>query len=133
MICKLITKVKYFKSLNKIRFMQIFYRPDHPTGTKKAPTRRKKLIGDFLFSTKVSTDVQFENLPPEVYLYSLQALISISSSFTLQKALMKAEASREFVIRGTFRSMAARRIIYPFDNSFGVRSLGIFTTISIFF
>lgn len=45
------------------------------------------------------------------YLYSLHDFISMSSSLTRQKALMNADAKRLFVMSGTLRSMAARRIL----------------------
>ncbi len=45
------------------------------------------------------------------YLYSSQLLMSMSSSFTVQNAVMKALARRGLVINGTLRSMAARRIL----------------------
>ncbi len=45
------------------------------------------------------------------YLYSSHDFMSMSSSFTLQKACMKELARRLFVINGTLRSIAARRIL----------------------
>lgn len=45
------------------------------------------------------------------YLYSAHGLISRSSGDIVQKALMKALASRALVISGMFRSIAARRIL----------------------
>lgn len=45
------------------------------------------------------------------YLYSDQLLIAMSSIDMLQNALMKALANRLFVMSGTLRSMAARRIL----------------------
>ena len=44
---------------------------------------------------------------------------------------MKALANLLFVISGTFRSIAARRILYPLLSSLTVKSLGMFTTMSI--
>lgn len=46
-----------------------------------------------------------------IYLYSCQLLISISSIDKVQNASIKALAKRAFVIKGTFRSVAARRIL----------------------
>lgn len=43
--------------------------------------------------------------------YSSQALIAISSTLIEVNALMKAEARRSLVMRGTLKSMAARRIL----------------------
>ena len=40
-------------------------------------------------------------------------------------------ARRAFVINGTFRSIAARRILYPLSSSPAVRFFGILTTMSI--
>ena len=45
------------------------------------------------------------------YLYSSQLLIAISSMLMVQNAWMKALARRALVIKGMFRSMAARRIL----------------------
>ena len=67
------------------------------------------------------------------YLYSSQLLIAMSSMLIEQKALMNALARRALVTRGMFRSTAARRILYPFSSSVGVRSRGMFTTMSISF
>ena len=46
-----------------------------------------------------------------IYLYSSQALMSISSKLSVQKAEIKALANRLLVIKGTFKSIAARRIL----------------------
>lgn len=45
------------------------------------------------------------------HLYSSQLLISMSSSVSVQKALMKLAARRLLVMSGTLRSMAERRIL----------------------
>ena len=45
------------------------------------------------------------------YLYSAQCFISILSSGIDVNAVIKADARRAFVINGTLRSMAARRIL----------------------
>lgn len=65
--------------------------------------------------------------------YSSHDLISSVSRSISQKAEIKAEASRELVMRGIFKSMAARRILYPLSSSPTVRFFGIFTTRSISF
>ena len=47
---------------------------------------------------------------PPYYLYSSQLLIAISSSVSLQKAIIKALATLEFVRSGILKSTALRRI-----------------------
>ena len=48
----------------------------------------------------------------------------MSSSVMVQKALMKAEAKRLLVMRGTLRSMAARRILVAVGELVGGEVLG---------
>lgn len=51
------------------------------------------------------------------YLKLSQLLIGMSSMSTVQNALMNELARRALVINGIFRSMAARRILYPLVSS----------------
>ena len=99
-----------------------------------------KLTGEIAFdgerkSDKVIGYFCYFELDPKVtnHLYSCQLRICISSMPSVQNASIKALARRAFVMSGTFRSMAARRILYPLSNSPAVRFFGILTTISIFF
>ena len=58
---------------------------------------------------------RFENILANrlgnIYLYSSHAFISSSSIGVVQNAVMKADARRELVTRGIFRSIAALRIL----------------------
>src|SRR5574344_2190828 len=63
--------------------------------------------------------------------YSDQLFIAKSSMLNVQNPLINADAKRAFVMRGILRSMEERRILYPFDNSVGVKFLGMLITKSI--
>jgi hypothetical protein len=92
-----------------------------PLWLKGKQQKIKKPIGKIKLCAESVNGLYFVILPDIIekwailvvilYQYSPQALMSMSSSDSVVKALMNAEARRQLVINGTLRSMAARRIL----------------------
>ena len=71
----------------------------------------EKILFPHAFSTRWKKDFLFMVWFVCDYLYSSQLLMAMSSMLIEQKALINALAKRAFVMRGMFKSIAARRIL----------------------
>ena len=88
-----------------------FDAPSLPNTSLRTVANIKKLSCRHRSDDRKECFCMLNNNVYERYLYSSHDFMSMSSSLTLQKACMKELARRLFVISGTLRSIAARRIL----------------------
>ena len=102
--------MRSWKKLKELRncFQFLVWKPREADRSGSAVSYRKQMA---MIAAASASLIPLTSLTPEKHQYSPHALMSMSSRLTLQKAWINALARRLFVINGTLRSMAARRIL----------------------